>query len=294
MKISLVTQSDGASRARATAALAGLGHQVTVFSDDPHADVLRKAWTRDRPDVVHAHGWLAGLAAQLAAKPLEIAVVQSFDGLTTPTQSRERAGVEKLLAKGAACVIAACTQEVDSVIRIGANRARVVTVPYGISAAPAANARSQARPLKVVSTGSLSAFAMPDVEFVVAERHTESDVASGEFWRTADVAVLPDSVAASGTATLSAMACGVPVVAAAVGANLDIVVDGVTGRLVPPSDHRSWVHELKTLLQQPFLRSSWGSAGRDRAQSRYDWSLIAAETLRVYERVVQPAARLTA
>ena len=45
------------------------------------ADDLRRSWAADRPDVVHAHFWMSGLAALDAAASLDIPVVQTFHAL---------------------------------------------------------------------------------------------------------------------------------------------------------------------------------------------------------------------
>jgi glycosyltransferase involved in cell wall biosynthesis len=76
----------------------------------------------------------------------------------------------------------------------------------------------------------------------------------------------------------------VPVVASAVGGLIDTVVDGVTGKLVPPRKPRALAGTLHHLLSHPTLRGQFGAAGRDRAASRYSWERVAAETVRVYER----------
>lgn len=85
------------------------------------------------------------------------------------------------------------------------------------------------------------------------------------------------------------MACGVPVVAAAVGGMLDTVVHDVTGRLVTPKRPVEVAESINTLLHDEFLRQSLGAAGRDRARARYSWDRVAADTLRIYDRLV-PAA----
>ncbi|PRC42878.1 hypothetical protein C6A85_000000108235, partial [Mycobacterium sp. ITM-2017-0098] len=45
---------------------------------------LDDAWRRSPPDVVHAYGWLPGVAAQLAARRQLLPTVQSFDSLASP------------------------------------------------------------------------------------------------------------------------------------------------------------------------------------------------------------------
>ena len=63
------------------------------------------------------------------------------------------------------------------------------------------------------------------------------------------------------------MACGVPVIATAVGANRDIIQDGVNGYLA--STEPEWVEKLKRLLLDADLRQRFGYAGRSTVEERY-------------------------
>src|SRR5207249_10682627 len=63
------------------------------------------------------------------------------------------------------------------------------------------------------------------------------------------------------------MACGVPVVAAAVGVNRDIIEDGVNGFLASTQDE--WVEKLGRLLTSRELRRRFGEAGRGTIEGRY-------------------------
>lgn len=63
------------------------------------------------------------------------------------------------------------------------------------------------------------------------------------------------------------MACGLPVVASAVGANSEIVDDGIDGILVNWTDE--WVSALGLLLNSPELRAEMGRAGRRRVEKDY-------------------------
>ena len=82
------------------------------------------------------------------------------------------------------------------------------------------------------------------------------------------------------------MAGGVPVVAAAVGGIIDTVVDGSTGMLVPPRRPDALARALRKLLAEPFWREAYGTAGVDRARSRYSWERIASDTAAVYDQVL--------
>lgn len=68
------------------------------------------------------------------------------------------------------------------------------------------------------------------------------------------------------TVVLEAMAAGRPVVAAASGGIVDMVVDGQTGYLVPPGDAAALAGALDRLIAQPETAAAFGVAGRDRAR----------------------------
>jgi glycosyltransferase involved in cell wall biosynthesis len=111
--------------------------------------------------------------------------------------------------------------------------------------------------------------------------------------RRADVVACTPWYEPFGIVPVEAMACGVPVLATAVGGMLDTVVDGMTGLLVPPKDSSACAAGLNWMLSDPARLAEWGAAGRRRAESRYSWDRIAADTLKVYQRLV-PAGRLAA
>ncbi|WP_199808861.1 MULTISPECIES: glycosyltransferase [Streptomyces] len=111
--------------------------------------------------------------------------------------------------------------------------------------------------------------------------------------RSADVVVCPADYEPFGIVPLEAMACGVPVVASAVGGQLDTVADPGTGRLVPPRDPEALARAVAGLLADPAARAACGAAGRRRVLSRYGWGQVAAATEAAYCEVLDTEAAAT-
>jgi D-inositol-3-phosphate glycosyltransferase len=101
-------------------------------------------------------------------------------------------------------------------------------------------------------------------------------------YRSADLVVCVPWYEPFGIVPLEAMACGVPVVASAVGGLVDSVVDGVVGVHVPPRRPDLLARALAGLLADPARRAALGAAGARRARRRYGWDRIARATLEVY------------
>jgi glycosyltransferase involved in cell wall biosynthesis/phosphoheptose isomerase len=112
-----------------------------------------------------------------------------------------------------------------------------------------------------------------------------------ELIRSADAVVTVPWYEPFGIVPLEAMACGVPVVATAVGGMIDSVVDGQTGVHVPPRDPDRLAEAISSLLGQPALRRAYGTAGAKRARRLYDWRRVAAQAIEVYSQVLATSAR---
>jgi D-inositol-3-phosphate glycosyltransferase len=113
------------------------------------------------------------------------------------------------------------------------------------------------------------------------------------WYRSADVLAATPWYEPFGLTPLEAMACGVPVVATAVGGLTDTVVDGVTGDLVPARDPRSLGTALRRLLGDEMRRLAYGAAAVDRATSAYAWPRVADRLANVYAEVAGAAEVLS-
>jgi len=105
------------------------------------ANGLRRAWATRRPDVVHAHFWMSGLASLAATQPLRIPVLQTFHALGVvkrrhqggkDTSPPARIEHEVAIARRVDQVIATCSDEVFELVRMGADRHRISIVPCGV------------------------------------------------------------------------------------------------------------------------------------------------------------------
>lgn len=99
---------------------------------------------------------------------------------------------------------------------------------------------------------------------------------------TADLFVLPSPAEPFGLVLLEAMAMARTVIAVAAGGPLEIVADGRTGQLVPPSDPNALAKAIVELLMEPAKLESMGLAGQQRFTQLFTAERMAAATLALY------------
>ena len=107
---------------------------------------------------------------------------------------------------------------------------------------------------------------------------------------SSDVFFNPSITETFGNVTLEAMACALPVVAAAASGARSLVQDGVTGRLSTPGDIGAFANALADYQRDPELRQRHGQAGLAFARTM-DWDEINAAVMHVYERVIERRRR---
>jgi sugar transferase (PEP-CTERM/EpsH1 system associated) len=108
-----------------------------------------------------------------------------------------------------------------------------------------------------------------------------------EWLRTLDLFVLPSQAEGISNTILEAMACGLPVVATAVGGNAELVVDGETGRLVPANDPEALALAIRESGDNPERMRAQGAAGRQRVEERFSMEAMMAAYLKVYDAVLK-------
>ncbi|MEO6423354.1 MAG: TIGR03088 family PEP-CTERM/XrtA system glycosyltransferase [Candidatus Nitrotoga sp.] len=85
---------------------------------------------------------------------------------------------------------------------------------------------------------------------------------------------------------LKAMACGLPVVATAVGGNSELVDAGITGALVPTTDPKAMAHALLIYYQDSARARTHGAAGRAKIEAHFSMSAMVRGYLNVYDTVL--------
>lgn len=104
-------------------------------------------------------------------------------------------------------------------------------------------------------------------------------------FRGCEIFILPSRHEPQGIVNLEAMACAKPVIASRVGGVPEIVLDEVTGLLVPGEDAAALAGALETLLADPDRARALGEAGQARVAAEFTWPRIADQYFEIYNSV---------
>ena len=109
-----------------------------------------------------------------------------------------------------------------------------------------------------------------------------------------DVLFFPSTTETFGNVSLEAMACGLPVVAAAATGSQNLVDHGKSGRLIRPGAVHQFAEALRGYVEDPALRQAHGQAGEKRSEA-FAWDQINQVVADTYIRLIrQKAAAKTA
>jgi D-inositol-3-phosphate glycosyltransferase len=111
-----------------------------------------------------------------------------------------------------------------------------------------------------------------------------------QWYRAADLVVVPSYSESFGLVALEAQACGTPVIATAVGGLRTAVADGISGVLVDGHDPKAWSSVISRLLQEPQRRVLLSMGAVEHA-SHFGWDVTARGTLDVYDQVISEARK---
>jgi starch synthase len=123
------------------------------------------------------------------------------------------------------------------------------------------------------------------VEFV-GRVHSRADMA--DLYGRATVFCMPSLFEPFGLSLLEAMAFGLPCISTLTGGVPEMILEGVTGRLVPPGDVFALADALLKTLTTPGEAVSQGAAGRRRIETTYTWDHVVDRMLPVIERIKKP------
>lgn len=271
---------------------------VTCYDRDAFPRVVEEL----RPEIIHAH---FARSATAAARDLSRAhgapfafTVHSYDlWRKPPPDLAER-------ARAAASVVTVSELNADELAgRHGVDRAKLHVIPCGIdvrefrpgqepAGPPRILAVARLHPVKnlpvllralailrdggvrftcrVIGEGAERAMLEAlrrelDLDDRVAFAGELTQSAVRDEWRRTTVGVLSSDTEGMPVALMEAAACGVPVAATRVGGIPELVVDGETGRLVPPRDPQALAAALRRLLDDAPGRRRMGQAARERA-----------------------------
>jgi glycosyltransferase involved in cell wall biosynthesis len=139
------------------------------------------------------------------------------------------------------------------------------------------------------------------IERLVAERGLKATFAGHvppeavpDLIASMDVLVHPSVWEGLPRAAVQGLLVGRPVVAFDCDGAREVVIDGVTGRLVPPRSVEGLSAAIRELLTRPDKGRSLGRAGREELVRRFDWRAVGERLAGIYARLLSAQGRLVA
>lgn len=106
------------------------------------------------------------------------------------------------------------------------------------------------------------------------------------YYKIADIFVMPSLVEAFGVVFLEAMACAVPVMGSKIGGTKELIKDGVNGFLVNPYDAEQLSKKMLEILENKKLRNKFVQAGK-KTVKKFNKEVMVKKTLSIYKLILK-------
>jgi glycosyltransferase involved in cell wall biosynthesis len=287
-----------------------IGDRPRLRSDLAALTALRQAAKAWKPDLLHAHGLKAALAAlTLFDAPVVVTLHNLWPG--GPIGRLVRLALPR--ARAVICVSGAIR---DSYTRAGVRLRRPVVIPHGIVPAPlppepperfsalflgrlteekgvrvlleaARLLEGSGLPIQVAGDGPLRDEVEAAQDRLRYLGHVEDPAAA---YAGAGVVLVPSLREGFGLTALEAMASARPVIASRVGGLPEVIQEGETGVLVAPGDASALAEAIRELAAHPDHARRLGEAGRRRAEIDFSRAKMIDALLATYQ-AVAPAPK---
>jgi glycosyltransferase involved in cell wall biosynthesis len=131
--------------------------------------------------------------------------------------------------------------------------------------------------------GQSEYFGEVEIRFVP---YLEDSEKVARYYQAADIYIHPTRAETFPTTILEALACGIPVVASAVGGIPEQIIEGETGFLVPSGDAQTMAKRIMHLLTNDAYRQQMGRRAADDAALRFGLERMVDEYLQVYQDIL--------
>lgn len=295
------------------------------------AKTIAAAVEAEKPDIVHFHSTFAGLAGRMALgwrrrRPRIVYCAHGWSFVRHASRSSDFIArqTERWLSILTDCIVCVSHGDLNAALAIGIAPKRCRVVLNGIAEAPLVEAlakpdwpktdlrllfigrfdrqkghdilveamRRVRTPMKILSIGasseSVSAMNFPPNMQVLGwtPRAAVQSLLAG-----ADAVVMPSRWEGLPMVAIEAMRAGVAVIAAAVPGLIEVVEDGVTGRLFPPEDPAALARVLDSL--ESTACAAMGTQGRAHFLKNYTHERMNTELVAVYEDLLQNENRVS-
>ncbi len=105
-------------------------------------------------------------------------------------------------------------------------------------------------------------------------------------YHQADILVLPSLYEGMPNAVLEAMACGLPIIGTDIGGTRELIIEGVTGWIVPPGSPETFSNVIKMVINDQAMIVQIGEAGRQRVEEHFSLPAIADQYIYEYEQIL--------